>query len=94
MTQPRAYHKRSQRARQPRQRQAKPRRLQQERERLRHEQARAPRTLQALEQGIADLGLPETIAEEVQWRLHAPQQLLGKIVGVMFPPGVWVPQLS
>ena len=85
MTQSRRYHKRVQKARQ--------RRLQKERERLQHEQARAQRALQAVEQAIQELDLPETVADEVQWRLQAQQKLLGKIFGMMFPPGVWLPQL-
>jgi hypothetical protein len=85
MTQSRRYHKRVQKARQ--------RRLQKERERLQREQVRAQRALQAVEQAIQELGLPETVADEVQWRLQAQQKLLGKIVGMMFPPCVWLPQL-
>ena len=76
-----------------RQQKARQRRLQKERERLEHEQARAPRALAAVEQAIQELGLPETVAAEVQWRLRAQQQLLGKIVAMMFPPCVWLPQL-
>jgi hypothetical protein len=93
MTQRRAYHKRLQCAKQKRAQHAKQRRLQQERERLRREQARAQRTLQALEEAIADLALPETVAAEVEWRLKAQGKLLSKIVGMMFPPGVWLSQL-
>jgi len=85
MTQSRRYYKKLQKARQ--------RRLQKERERLAREQARAQRALQAVEQAIQELGLPETVADEVQWRLQAQQKLLGKIFGMMFPPGVWLPQL-
>jgi hypothetical protein len=94
MTQSRAYHKRLQHARQKRAQQAKQRRRQQQRERLQREQARAQRALQALEQAVQELGLPETVAEDVQWRLQAQQQLLSKIVGMMFPPRVWLPPLS
>ena len=86
MTQPKRYHRRQQKARQ--------RRLQKARERLQREQVQAQRALQALEQALVDLDLPATVAEEVQWRLKSQQQLLGKIVGMMFPPGVWLPQLS
>jgi hypothetical protein len=49
--------------------QAKHRRFQKYRERLQREQARAQRSLEALEQALVDLGLPETVAAEVQWRL-------------------------
>jgi 3-hydroxyacyl-CoA dehydrogenase len=90
MTHPGAYHKRLQRARQQRAHQAKQRRLQRERERLQREQAQAQRALRALEQAVQELGLPATVAEEVQWRLQAQQQLLGKIFAMMFPPSVWV----
>jgi 3-hydroxyacyl-CoA dehydrogenase len=94
MTQPRAYHKRLQRARQKRAQQAKQRRLQHQRERLQREQARAQRVLQALERAVQELELPETVAEEVQWRLQAQQKLMGKIFGMMFPPSVRLSQLS
>jgi hypothetical protein len=93
MTHPGAYHTRLQRARPKRARQTKQRRLHRERQQLQGEQARAQHALQAVEEAIAALGLPETIAEEVQWRLQAQQQLLGKSFGMMFPTGVWVPQL-
>jgi hypothetical protein len=93
MTRTQAYHTRAQRAKQQRAQQAKQRCLQKARQRLQREQARAQHHLQALEQAVQELGLPETVAEEVQWRLQAQQQLLGKIVGLMFPPAVWLPQL-
>ena len=93
MTQCRAYHKHIQRARQKRAQQAKQHRLQQARERLQREQARAQRHLQALEQALQELGLPETVAEEVQWRLRAQQKPLGKVFAMMFPPGVWLSEL-
>ena len=93
MTQPQAYQKRLQHARQKRAQQAKQRRLQQQRERLHREQARAQCHLEALEQALQDLGLSATVVEEVEWRLQAQQKLLGKIFGMMFPPGVWLPQL-
>jgi hypothetical protein len=83
MTQPNPYHSRQQKAKQ---------RRQKERERLQREQARAQRALQALEQAVQELGLSETGAGEVQWRLPAQQKLLGKIFGMMLPPAVWLPQ--
>jgi hypothetical protein len=61
------------------------RRLQKSRERLQREQARAQRHLQALEQALIELGLPETLVVEVEWRLKALGKLLGKIFGIMFP---------
>ena len=78
MTQPRRYHRQQQKARQ--------RRLRKARERLQREQARAQRTLQALEQAIGELGLPEIVVADVEWRLQAQGKLLGKIFGMMFPP--------
>jgi hypothetical protein len=85
MTQSRRGHKGRQKARQ--------RRLEKTRARLQREQAWAQRHLQALEQARPELGLPETVAEEVEWRLQAQQKLLGKIFGMMLPPSVWLPQL-
>lgn len=64
---------------------AKQRHLQQYRERLQREQTRAQCYLRTLEQGLVDLGLPETLAAEVEWRLQAQTKLLGKIFGLMFP---------
>src|SRR4030095_10982220 len=64
---------------------AKQRRLRKYRERLEHEQRRAERFLQALEQALVDLGLPETLVAEVEWRLQAQVKLLGKIFGLMCP---------
>jgi hypothetical protein len=93
MTHTTEYSKRRQHTRQKRQQQAKQRRLQKERERLQREQARAQLSLRALEEAIADLGLPETVAAEVEWRLKAQGKLLSKLFGMMFPPGVWLPQL-
>jgi DDE superfamily endonuclease len=64
---------------------AKQRRSQKYRERLQREQARAQRSLEALEQALIDLGLPETVAAEVQWRLKTVGKLLVQIFGLMFP---------
>ena len=64
---------------------AKQRRSQKYRERLQREQARAQRSLEALEHALLDLGLPETVAAEVQWRLKTVGKLLGKIFGLMCP---------
>src|SRR6266404_298815 len=54
------------------------------------EEPRAPmtcaqRSLEALEQALVDVGLPATVAAEVQWRLKRAGTLLGKIFGLMFP---------
>ena len=64
---------------------AKPRRLWEYRERLEHEPRRAQRFLHALEQALFDLGLPATLAAEIEWRLPAQGKLLGNIFGVMCP---------
>jgi hypothetical protein len=64
---------------------AKQRRLRKYRERLQHEQQRAQRFLHALEQAVLDLGLPETLVAEVEWRVQAQVKLLGKMFGMMFP---------
>jgi hypothetical protein len=65
---------------------AKHRRRQKYREQLQREHARAPRSLHALEQALVDVGVPETLATAVQWRLNAGGKLLGTICGLMFPP--------
>jgi hypothetical protein len=64
---------------------AKQRRLRKYRARLAHEQRRAQRFLHALAQALFDLGLPETLAAEVEWRRQAQVKRLGQIFGVMFP---------
>jgi hypothetical protein len=38
-----------------------------------------------LKQALVDLGLPETLAAELEWRLNALGKLLGKLFGLMFP---------
>jgi hypothetical protein len=81
----RAYHRRLQHARQPRQQHAKQRRLLPARARLQREQARAQRDLQALAQALRDVGLSETLAPEVEWRLPRVGKLRGTIFGGMFP---------
>jgi len=64
---------------------AKPRHLQKYREQLQQEQRRAQRSLQALEQALGDVGLPASLAAEVEWRLQAHVTRLGNICGRMFP---------
>jgi hypothetical protein len=64
---------------------AKHRRLQKYRARLQREHARAQRHLQALAHALVEVGVAETLAEEVQWRLQAVRTRLGKIVGLMCP---------
>ena len=62
------------------------RRLQKSRERLQREQARAQRHLQALEQALKELGLPETLVVEVEWRLKAVGSCWEKSLGSCSPP--------
>ena len=64
---------------------AKQRRLRKYRERLEQTQRRAQRFLQALEQALGELGLPETLGAEVEWQLQVQVKRLGKIFGLMFP---------
>ncbi|GIX47761.1 MAG: hypothetical protein KatS3mg131_1972 [Candidatus Tectimicrobiota bacterium] len=56
------------------------------------EQARAQRYVQALEQALRELELPQDLALEIQMRLRALKRLLGKLVALMFPPSGWLPQ--
>jgi hypothetical protein len=64
---------------------ARARRRHTARERLARDQRQAQRAAEALQQALEDLGLPETVVAEIEDRLRSQQQLLGKIVGVMFP---------
>ena len=64
---------------------ARQRRRQKAHERLRRDQQQAQRALEALEQALHDLGLPEHLVKEIEGRLRCQQKLLGKIFGVMFP---------
>jgi hypothetical protein len=86
MPQSRRYHTRQQKARQCR--------LQKERARLQREQARAQRALRALDEALAEVGRPESVAAERQWRLQAQPPRVGNIFGMMFPPGLGLPQLA
>ncbi len=54
-------------------------------ERLPRDQAQTQRAVEALEHALHDLGLPDNLVKEIEGRLRAQQQLLGKIFGVMFP---------
>jgi hypothetical protein len=64
---------------------ATPRRSQTYRERLQRAPARAQRPLQALEHARSDVGLPETVAAAVQWRLKTVGKLVGQSLGGMCP---------
>ena len=55
-------------------------------ERLARDRRQAQRAATVLEQALEDLGLPADLVAEIEGRLRSQQQLLGKIVGVMFPP--------
>jgi hypothetical protein len=55
-------------------------------ERLARDRRQAQQAVQALEQALHDLGLPGELVAEIEGRLRSQQKLLGKIVGVMFPP--------
>ena len=78
MTRATAYQKRHAKARQRRRRTAA--------ERLQRDHAQAQQAAKVVEQALDDLGLPENLVAEVEGRLRSQQKLLGKIVGVMFPP--------
>jgi hypothetical protein len=55
------------------------------RERIRQQRADAQRYIEAIHQALEDLGFPDTLVAEIEGRLQAQQQLLGKIVGLRFP---------
>ena len=65
---------------------ARQRRSLQAQERLERDRRQAQQAAEALEQALHDLGLPENVVAEIEGRLRSQQKLLGKIVGVMFPP--------
>jgi hypothetical protein len=55
-------------------------------ERLTRDRRQAQHAAEALQQALSDLGLPEALVAEIEGRLRSPHKLLGKIVGIMFPP--------
>ena len=55
-------------------------------ERLERDRRQAQRAAEALHQALEALGLPDNLVVELTGRLRSQQKLLGKIVGVMFPP--------
>jgi hypothetical protein len=65
---------------------ARKRRYLKAQERLERDRRQAQQAAEALEQALHDLGLPENLVAEIEGRLRSQQKLLGKIVGVMFPP--------
>ena len=54
-------------------------------ERLERDRRQAQRAIEALEQALHDLGLPENLVKEIEGRLRSQHKLLGKMIGVMFP---------
>jgi hypothetical protein len=55
-------------------------------ERLQRDRCQAQHAAKVVEQALEDLGLPRDLVVEIEGRLRSQQKLLGKIVGVMFPP--------
>src|SRR5262245_43460210 len=55
-------------------------------ERLERDRRQAQHAAEALQQVLDELGLPEDLVTEIEGRLRSQQKLLGKIVGVMYPP--------
>jgi hypothetical protein len=78
MSDSKAYQKRQAKARQ--------RRYLKAQERLERDRCQAQQAAKVLEQALDDLDLPENLVAEIEGRLRSQQKLLGKIVGVMFPP--------
>src|SRR5262249_21275782 len=78
MTDAKAYQKRHAKASQRRRLKAH--------ERLARDRRQAQHAAAALQQALADLGLPEDLVTEIEGRLRSQHKLLGKSVGVMCPP--------
>jgi hypothetical protein len=55
-------------------------------ERLAHDRRQAQHAATVVEQALQELGLPANLVAEIESRLRSQQKLLGKIVGMMFPP--------
>jgi hypothetical protein len=64
---------------------ARARRRHSAQERLERDQRQAQRAIEALEQALHALGLPDNLIKEIEGRLRRQQKLLGKIFGCMFP---------
>ena len=65
---------------------ARRRRYRTAQKRLARDRRQAQQAVEALEQALHDLGLPENLVVEIEGRLRSQQKLLAKICGVMFPP--------
>jgi hypothetical protein len=55
-------------------------------ERLARDRRQAQHAVEALQQALAALGLPDDLVTEIEGRLRSQHKRLGKIVGVMCPP--------
>ncbi|HZC01810.1 MAG TPA: hypothetical protein VE844_10755, partial [Gammaproteobacteria bacterium] len=64
---------------------ARQRRRQNALERLERDRRQAQQAAEALHQALDELGLPDGLIREIEGRLRSQHQLLGKIIGVMFP---------
>src|SRR5262245_8953729 len=65
---------------------ARRRRYRTAQERVERDCRQAQHAVEALQQALEDLGLPEDLVTELEGRLRSQHKLLGKIVGVMCPP--------
>jgi hypothetical protein len=65
---------------------ARRRRYRPAQERLARDRRQAQHAAEALQHALDDLGLPEGLVPEIEGPLRSQHKLLGKIVGVMFPP--------
>jgi hypothetical protein len=74
------------RAKRDAQKHAKEHRRRKAQERLERDRRQAQHATKVWEQALHHVGLPENLVAEIEGRLRCQQQLLGKIVGVMFPP--------
>src|SRR5688572_16955875 len=54
-------------------------------QRLRYQRVQAQLSIEAIHQALEDLDFPDTLGAELEGRLQAQHQLLGQIVGLMFP---------
>jgi hypothetical protein len=65
---------------------ARQRRRRTAQERLARDRRQAQHAVEALQQALDDLGLPENLVAEIEGRLRSQHRLLSKIFGIMFPP--------
>ena len=62
---------------------ARRRRYRRAQERVERDCRQAQHAVEALQQALDDLGLPEDLVTEIEGRLRSQQKLLGKIVGMI-----------